>query len=197
MSSKRNERCKQILVASFIVLETFAAMFWYVHTNNAQLYAQAFVGTTEGSTGMPMRIIIPGIELNAAIENVSLTKDGSMGVPEDPMDAGWYAQGSLPGEMGSAVIDGHVNWWYGATGVFANLHDVKPGDLVTVQDDTGKYIYFVVREIRIYDAAADATEVFSSNDGKSHLNLITCNGAWDKSEGQYAERLVVFTDRDL
>lgn len=51
------------------------------------------------------------------------------------------------------------------------------------------------RESRTYDALADATRVFRSDDGKAHLNLITCQGAWDKQAKQYSKRLVVFTDR--
>lgn len=152
------------------------------------------VALVKESTGAPVRIIVSSIALDAEIKKVALTTDGSMDVPQDPLDAGWYELGPRPGETGSAVIDGHVNWSYGSTGVFADLHKLKPDDLVTVQDDTGKYIHFVVREIRNYDAAADATDIFSSNDGNAHLNLITCSGAWDRSAGQYSERLVVFTE---
>jgi len=42
---------------------------------------------------------------------------------------------------------------------------------------------------------AVATDVFTSSDGKAHLNLITCDGIWDKNAAQYSERLVVFADR--
>ena len=53
----------------------------------------------------------------------------------------------------------------------------------------------MVREIRTYDATADATDVFISNDGKAHLNIITCDGAWNKNMNQYSQRLVIFTDK--
>jgi hypothetical protein len=46
-----------------------------------------------------------------------------------------------------------------------------------------------------FDPSADATAVFISNDGSSHLNLITCDGVWDKQAKQYSKRLVVFADR--
>ena len=147
--------------------------------------------------GLPLRLKIPSIALDAAIEKVALKTDGSMDVPKDPMNAGWYELGYRPGEMGSAVIDGHVDWWYGATGVFANLHKIKPGDKITVQDDAGLVFTFIVREIRTYNAAADATNIFISNDGIAHLNLITCTGAWNKNANQYSKRLVVFADKEL
>ena len=74
--------------------------------------------------------------------------------------------------------------------------ELKSGDTIKVRDAEGKDVSFVVRESRRYDAAADAKDVFGSNDGKAHLNIITCAGAWDTSAGQYAKRLVVFADKE-
>lgn len=146
-------------------------------------------------TGAPTRIRIPSIGVDAAIKRVALAADGSMDVPKRPLDTAWYELGPRPGEAGSALIAGHVDWWYGARGVFADLEKVKAGDRLTVRDDRGSVATFVVRDRRLYDAEADATEVFTSSDGQAHLNLVTCAGAWDKSAKQYARRLVVFTDK--
>ncbi|MEI6510794.1 MAG: class F sortase [Candidatus Uhrbacteria bacterium] len=145
--------------------------------------------------GIPARIRIQRIGIDAVVESVGLTKDGAMDVPALPLDAGWYSYGQRPGETGSAVIDGHVDWYAGQTGAFKNLKDARPGDEIVIEDDAGAVVTFVVREIRTYDAAADATAVFVSDDGNAHLNLITCGGKWDKLAGQYPDRLVVFADR--
>lgn len=149
----------------------------------------------ETAVSAPVRIRIPRIAVDAAIKRMALATDGSMEVPKRPADTGWYGLGPRPGESGSAVIAGHVSWLYGATAVFADLRRLQPGDVITVLDDKGGVVSFIVRESRVYDAAADATEIFSSSDGKSHLNLVTCEGEWDKSVKQYTERLVVFADR--
>lgn len=149
-----------------------------------------------GSVGVPVRIRIPSIALDAAVEGVTLSPDGSMDVPKRPLDTGWFALGPRPGETGSAAIAGHVDWVDGARAVFADLHMVKTGDTITVQDDAGTVTSFVVRGSRKYDYAADALDVFSSNDGKAHLNIITCAGKWDTRSNQYSERLVVFTDKE-
>lgn len=148
------------------------------------------------NSGLPVRLMIPGIHVNAAIESVGLTPQGAVGIPANPADAAWYDLGPRPGDIGSAVITGHINWYYGQTGVFANLSRVKPRDKISVQNDSGSIFSFVVRGIRSYDAAADAVDVFISNDGKAHLNLITCEGVWDRSAQQYTQRLVVFADRE-
>lgn len=146
--------------------------------------------------GEPARIRIPSISLDAVVGKAALADDGSMDVPKHPRDAVWYELGPRPGEPGSAAIAGHMDWKNAAAAVFANLRQVKAGDRILVQDNRGRDVAFVVREIRNYDAVADATDVFFSDDGKAHLNLITCDGSWDKRTRQYSERLVVFADKE-
>lgn len=46
-----------------------------------------------------------------------------------------------------------------------------------------------------YPSTAIVPEIFFSKDGKSHLNLITCGGVWNKVTKHYPDRLVVFTER--
>jgi len=161
-----------------------------------QLVIESATPQEQASLGLPVRLKIPSIRVDSAIEYVGLTAQGAVGIPADPANAAWYDLSPRPGDNGSSVITGHINWYYGAIGVFANLNKVKPGDKITVQDIKGTAISFVVREIRIYDAAAEAVDVFTSYDGKSHLNLITCDGTWSKATKQYSQRLVVFADRE-
>ena len=58
----------------------------------------------EEGEGNPVYIQIPSIGVDAPVERVTLTSDGSMDVPGDPGNAGWYALGPRPGEAGSAAI---------------------------------------------------------------------------------------------
>lgn len=148
------------------------------------------------SVGLPIRLKIPKIKVDAAIEYVGLNSKGEMGIPKTPRNTAWYNLGPRPGEIGSAAIAGHVNWYTGAKAVFANLNKLKPGDKITVQDDKGATISFVVRKVRTYDLKESASEVFVSSDGKAHLNLITCVGVWNKRTKQYSKRLVVFADKE-
>jgi uncharacterized membrane protein len=69
------------------------------------------------------------------------------------------------------------------------------GDKIFIEDDKGIIISFIVRESKIYALDADASEVFYSTDGTSHLNLITC--IQDKVTKKYPNRLVVFTDKEI
>jgi LPXTG-site transpeptidase (sortase) family protein len=145
--------------------------------------------------GLPVRIHIPKIGVDAPIKKVALAKDGSMDVPKRPFDTAWYERGPRPGETGSATIAGHVDWSNGAEAVFTDLHELEPGDTISVQNDFREETSFVVRERREFDAKEDAAEVFYSFDGKSYLNLVTCAGEWDEEKRAFAKRLVVFAEK--
>lgn len=146
--------------------------------------------------GTPVNIKIPSINVDAAIESVILTASGNMDVPKKPTNVGWYELGPRPGEVGSAVLAGHVDWLGGATAVFTDLDKLQLGDKILVQDNEGKIITFIVRKSQTFDAMANRQDVFTSNDGKAHLNLITCEGVWSKKAQSYSQRLVVFTDQE-
>lgn len=144
---------------------------------------------------LPIRLSIPILNVDAVIYYVGIKSDGTMNVEKDPDKVAWYEFGPRPGENGSAVIAGHYGWIGNKGSVFNDLHTLKKGDEVSVIDVKGNNIVFVVRESRKYDPNADATIVFKSNDGKAHLNLITCEGVWIESQKTYSDRLVVFTDK--
>ncbi len=139
-----------------------------------------------------MRLKIPRINVDAAIEYVGVTPRGAMEVPNNTADVGWFKLGPRPGEKGSAVISGHFDGKNGEAGVFNNLHKLEKGDKLYIKDGKGTTTAFVVRESRTYDPGY-AEEVFSLNDSV-HLNLVTCDGIWDKNKKNYTKRLVVFAD---
>jgi len=143
------------------------------------------------SIGPPISLTIPTINVHANIQNLGVTSGGDMEVPSNIVDVGWFKFGSRPGEKGSAVIVGHFDGENGK-GIFANLNKLKKGDELYVEDSNGTSFVFVVRESHIYDPGYKE-DVFSLNDSV-HLNLITCDGVWDKNKKRYNKRLVVFTD---
>ena len=144
--------------------------------------------------GLPVRLVIPFIHVNAAVEPLGLTSDGAMDTPKGPDDVAWYKLGPRPGDTGSAVVAGHFGWAKGVPAVFDNLHKLRVGDTIITQDIGGQLITFVVKKIRNYGQNEIATDVFQSTDGKSHLNLITCEG-WSNTTNSYTQRLVVFADK--
>lgn len=155
----------------------------------------SLLGQTNSS--QPVRLKIPNINVNATIEQVNLTSSGAVGVPKGIANVGWFNLGPRPGEKGNSIIVGHYGWYKNGTpAVFNNINKLKPGDKIYVQDGKGATITFVVRELKTFDSSEDASGVFSLDDGKAHLNLITCEGIWDKTQKTYSNRLVVFTDKE-
>lgn len=146
---------------------------------------------------LPTRLKIPVINVDAAIDYTGLTPDGAMDIEKDPNKTAWYNLGPRPGENGSAVIAGHYGWLDGKPSVFNELHTLKQGDEISIIDEKGATIAFTVRESKKYNPNADASNIFTSNDGKSHLNLITCDGVWDNNKETYSDRLVIFADKEM
>lgn len=153
--------------------------------------------TKPPTVGLPIRLKIPGINVNAAVQYVGLAPDGSMDVTKGPADVAWFNLGPRPGESGGAVIAGHYGRWKTGEGsVFDDLNKLNNGDRIYVEDEKGEITSFVVRESRSYDPNADASDVFGSSDGKPRLNLITCEGVWDKVSKSFSKRLVIFTEKE-
>lgn len=147
-------------------------------------------------SGLPMRLKIPIIGVDATVEHVGLTPAEAMDVPKRQGNVGWFERGPRPGESGNAVVAGHYGWKNSEPSVFDDLYKLRKGDMLYVEDDKGTTLSFVVREARRYNLDADAVEVFTSSDGESHLNLVTCEGVWDNIQKSYPYRLVIFADRE-
>lgn len=65
-------------------------------------------GRPEAPVGIPVRVRIPAIGVDAPMDELGLNPNGSLEVP--PYDrAGWYEGGPKPGERGPAVIAAHVD----------------------------------------------------------------------------------------
>lgn len=141
----------------------------------------------------PVRLKIPSIGVNAIVEYAGLTAIGAMDVPKGPANVAWFDLGPRPGEKGNAVIAGHYGWKNGIPAVFDGLSALRKGDKIYVEDEKGVTMIFTVRESRMYGENGDGSEVFGLSD-KAHLNLITCEGIWNKVERSYSGRLVVFSD---
>jgi len=141
----------------------------------------------------PVRLRIPTLGIDTAIEHVGTTIDGAMDVPKDYANVAWYAQGARPGQSGSSVIAGHLDTGTGDIAIFYYLNQLPPGERFEVVDETGRALSFRVVDKRTYSAAAfPIDEVFNQTDGASRLNLITCQGTWDHNSGTYSDRLVVY-----
>ncbi len=144
----------------------------------------------------PIRLTIPAIGVNAPIEKVGIQANGEMGTPVQNKwnGIGWFVAGTLPGQQGSTVMDGHLDDDHGAPAVFWNLSKLHVGDRVTVTNGNGKVLQFHVTRTAAYPYdKAPLQEIFGNGGGK-YLNLITCAGSWSYNQNQFQQRLVVYTE---
>jgi len=191
-----------LLVAAITLVFFLVFLFYFIPRNPIQSSTAGFIKNSVISSeqeqkdfGLPTRLKIPKINVEAAVEQVGLIPNGEMDIPKNQDDVAWFKLGPRSGENGSAVDAGHYGWKDGEPAVFDNLYKLRKGDKLYIEDDQGVIISFVVRAIRRFDPKADASDVFISSDGQSHLNLITCEGTWDKTSESYSQRLVIFTDK--
>jgi hypothetical protein len=139
----------------------------------------------------PVRVTIPALAVTARVMELGLADDGSMEVPPGAFPAGWFDQSPTPGELGPAVLAGHVDWG-GEPGVFAGLPTLAAGDRVLVDRADGSTATFVVDRVGEY--AKDefpAGSVYGDID-RAGLRLITCGGDFDEEEASYRDNVVVY-----
>jgi sortase A len=142
---------------------------------------------------LPSRLVIPTLGVDARVEHVGVSAQGNMSVPQSYLNAGWYRYGTVPGERGSAVINGHLDNGLALPAVFSRLSELLPGDELYIETEEGERLRFVVEETARYPSDEVPLEtVFNRSDGASRLNLITCAGSWDEKEDTYDERLVAY-----
>lgn len=149
---------------------------------------------TTASFIIPTTLSIPKISITVPVESVGMDAKGRMDVPSDEDNVAWYNLGFKPGEKGSAVIDGHFDKASGEPAVFYKLSSLRAGDKITLTGDNGEQMAFTVLRLQYYDFDAfPLQEVFNTTD-KPRLNLITCEGEWNKKTLNYSKRLVVYSE---
>jgi sortase A len=188
-----------------VILVTLAAFFVFGATMvRALLYAPESEVPAPGmaedapiedvpESSHPDRLIIPRLDIDTDIQYVGVTASGNMGVPSNFTDVGWYKYGTVPGQRGSAVIDGHVDNGLGLAGVFKHLEDLDVGDDVFIETKGGSRLRFVVTEVATYGYKEVPGDMLFERADARRLNLITCGGSWIKAEKTYDERVVVYT----
>ena len=162
--------------------------------NNSENNGATNTANINNENNLPKLLEIPKIGVSADVQSVGLNSKKEMDVPSNDWDVAWYNLGPNPGEIGSAVIAGHLDNRSGQAAVFWDLDKLEIGDDVFVTDGNNNKKHFQVIFSEKYETGtAPLEKIFGTNDG-AYLNLITCGGVWDKTKNNYTERFVVFTE---
>lgn len=144
---------------------------------------------------VPTRVRIPAIDLDSDLIALGLEPDGSMEVPPGAFPAGWYTGAPTPGELGPAVLAGHVDYG-GSAGVFSRLGVLTAGDTVEVERLDGSTAVFRVTRVEQHDKDAFPTAAVYDDIDHAGLRLITCGGPFDRRVDSYEDNVVVFAELD-
>ncbi|MFF5233101.1 class F sortase [Dactylosporangium sp. NPDC000521] len=143
---------------------------------------------------VPVHLEIPAIGVSTALMELGLNPDGTIEVPplRAKAPAGWYRQLAAPGEVGPAVVLGHVDTRSDGPAVFYQLRELRPGDEVSVRRADGRTAVFGVDRVEEYAKAQfPSDEVYGAVD-RPALRLITCGGTFDRLRRSYRGNVVVF-----
>ncbi|MEV5983805.1 class F sortase [Streptomyces sp. NPDC052051] len=141
---------------------------------------------------VPVRVRIPEIRVDAPLTGLGLTRTGRLEAPPAGRRnlAGWYAAGTVPGGVGTAIVAGHVDTARGPA-VFYALGALPKGSTIEVGRRDGSTAVFTVYAVEVYAANAFPDDRVYGAAGRPELRVITCGGGYTKATG-YQGNVVVF-----
>ncbi len=144
------------------------------------------------SRSRPAVLSIASIDVRTRLGVVGLQADHQVMVPPSTAYASWFNLGPTPGQVGSAVILGHVDSYVGP-GVFFELRYLKVGARVNVTLANGVVARFAVTGVVEYPKGKFPDSTVYGSRGFSTLQLVTCGGVFNHQTGHYESNIVVFT----
>jgi Sortase domain len=183
------------------VVAILVAIAAQVHAPQPAAAARGVIGPAiPGARGpslhrsLPLSMDIPAIGVHSELLRLGVTADGAIQVPSLTTSAGeaaWFKYSATPGQIGAAVIEGHVDSYQGPA-VFFRLGALRPGDTVDVTLTDGVMAIFRVTAVREYLKTSFPAKTIYGPTNYAALRLITCGGAFDPATRHYLSSTVVF-----
>jgi sortase (surface protein transpeptidase) len=147
------------------------------------------------ATVPPVRIQVPSVGIDIAVEPAGVEPDGVMEVPKDITVAGWYQYGPAPGSpLGSTVITAHVDSFEQGLGPFAYLKEMPAGAEIIVSTADGVDHRYTVESVQnVLKQQLPLDQVFDRA-GAPRLVLITCGGQFDQNVLNYSDNVVAIAN---
>jgi len=149
-------------------------------------------GRPASALSAPVKIQIPTMGVSGTLGDLHLNPDGTLQVPTDYQQVGWYADGAVPGDTNKppVILAGHVDSLRGPA-VFYDLKKLAMGDQVRVTQADGKVAVYTVYAAARYPKTKFPADTVYAPRAASEIVLITCTGAFDKAARSYEDNLVV------
>jgi Sortase domain len=142
----------------------------------------------------PVSVAIPAIGVDSKLLHLGKNANGTIAVPSltaRVSRAAWYKYSPTPGQIGTSVIEGHVDTYQGPA-IFFRLGALRPGDRIVVRLADGVTAIFRVTGVRQYLKSRFPAKVIYGATDYAALHLITCGGAFDYATHHYLSSTVVF-----
>ncbi|MDQ3064662.1 MAG: class F sortase [bacterium] len=142
----------------------------------------------------PTEINIPSIDVRSSLITVGKNPDGTIEVPgaADYNKAAWYRNSPTPGQLGSSIIEGHLDFIGKGPAIFFRLAELRAGDIVEVLREDGVLAKFAVDNIATYNKEEFPTNKVYGITNRPALVLITCGGEFNGMTGEYDSNVVAF-----
>ncbi|WP_338749259.1 class F sortase [Janibacter alittae] len=144
----------------------------------------------------PTAVHIPSIDVESPVHPLGLNAQGGLEVPSGDRydDVAWYDGSPTPGEVGPAVLEGHVTGSSHNPSVFFELGDTRQGDRIEVDRADGSTATFEVTQVKEYPKADfPQVDVYGATQGPE-LRVITCGGTYDENARRHQDNIVVFAE---
>lgn len=140
----------------------------------------------------PVRIQVPAIGVDDDFIDLGLNDDGTLEVPQDFQQVGWFADGAKPGDTNypPTIIAGHVDSFEGPA-VFYDLGKLEIGDQIRITQADGTVAVYVMYAASRFPKAEFPADTVYADRPESEIVLITCTGGFDESARSYEDNLVV------
>lgn len=183
-------RSVPLLLSAIVAVALLVGLLLAHHTSDAQ------PAPSPAAAPAGLELTIPKIGVASSLIGLGLNPDHSLAVPslDTPMQASWYTGGPMPGDVGPAVVLGHVDA-HNQPAVFWRLRELSTGDQVYIHRPDGSTATFVVRHKEEVSKTAFPTSAVYGNTDDPELRLITCGGSFDRTKRSYRDNIIIFATR--
>jgi hypothetical protein len=134
---------------------------------------------------------IPRIGVRSTVESIAFNRPEDVHAPYQWGDVAWYDLGPRPGDIGHAVVYGHLDSLC-CPAVFYYLRNLRKNDLVQVAYRTGKPLTFKVQWSNVYWNNKLPVSWLYATVHERGLVLMTCAGFFHRDGTGYDHKLLVY-----
>jgi len=137
----------------------------------------------------PVRIRIPALGLDAAIEDTGYDSSHTMEIVPSADIISWLRESSIPSNDGNAILGGH-NKWKGKICPLYELDTLEIGEEMEIEYEDGLCLKFKLESVFVYALATAPAGLIMDVGGEARVTIITCKPPFNPRIGTSDNRIV-------